>query len=462
MNTKQLRQKILDLAIRGKLVPQDPNDEPASVFLEKIRIEKERLIKEKKIKRSKNELTVSTGAKSHYQNVPFEIPENWVWVKLEDIVFLKAGFFVKANDISKEYDINLFPCYGGNGLRGYVQDYTHEGLYALIGRQGALCGNINLAKGKFHATEHAIVVTPYGEINTLWMFYFLKALNLNQYSIGAAQPGLSVERINKILCPLPCLPEQQRIVSVIETAFSLVDQIEENKLSLEQFIKQTKSKVLDIAIRGKLVPQDSADEPASILLERVKSKQKTSKITADKFPYPFEVPLSWIWVSGYDCFRPMKSKKPKGEIFGYIDINSVDNKKHIITKPKYLKVSEAPSRANREVSAGDTLFSMVRPYLENIAYVDNQNADSIASTGFYVCKPTQMLFPKYLYYLMLSSYVIEGLNTFMKGDNSPSINNDNITSFLYPLPPLTEQHRIVIQIEKIFAQLNKIEKALKA
>jgi type I restriction enzyme S subunit len=153
----------------------------------------------------------------------------------------------------------------------------------------------------------------------------------------------------------------------------------------------------------------------------------------------------------------MVNKKPTGKTFRYIDINSIDNKRHIIIEARCLNVSDAPSRASRGVNVGDTLFSMVRPYLENIAYIDKNYENCIASTGFFVCKPTQILFSKYLYFLMLSSYVIDGLNSFMKGDNSPSINNDNITSFLYPIPPLAEQHRIVSAIESIFALIDEIE-----
>jgi len=247
--------------------------------------------------------------------------------------------------------------------------------------------------------------------------------------------------------------------------------------------KKLRQKILDLAIRGKLVPQDPNDEPASVLLERIKEEKerliKEGKIkrdkkekTSDTSPYqnyelkitnyelgekPFEVPESWVWASGLECFNPMESRKPTGVKFRYIDINSIDNKKHTISEARQLYVSEAPSRASRSVDIGDTLFSMVRPYLENIAYVDENYHNCIASTGFFVCKPQRVLHSKYLYYLMLSSYVIDGLNVFMKGDNSPSINNDNITSFLYPIPPLNEQKRIITIIESAFSLVDEIE-----
>ncbi len=161
---------------------------------------------------------------------------------------------------------------------------------------------------------------------------------------------------------------------------------------------------------------------------------------------PFDIPESWEWCRGYTCFLPMVSTKPTNEFFRYIDIESVDNKKHSITFPKVIHSNKAPSRASRELSSGDTLFSMVRPYLENIAFIDDSHADCIASTGFYVCKPNEFLFPEYSFRLMTSLYVIEGLNQYMKGDNSPSINNDNILSWLYPIPPLEEQKKIVSEI----------------
>lgn len=174
---------------------------------------------------------------------------------------------------------------------------------------------------------------------------------------------------------------------------------------------------------------------------------------------PFEVPESWEWVNGFDIFHPMTSRRPTNGTFTYIDINAIDNSKHDIINPKVLEASSAPSRASREVKSGDTLFSMVRPYLMNIAYVDNQYDNCIASTGFFVCRPNELLFPKYLFYLMLSPFVVYGLNSFMKGDNSPSINNDNIIAFKYPTPPLSEQQRIVAEIERLFSLVDEIDES---
>ena len=233
--------------------------------------------------------------------------------------------------------------------------------------------------------------------------------------------------------------------------------------------KKLRQKILDLAIRGKLVPQDPNDEPASVLLERIRAEKeqlikegkiKRSKKSAatDKSHYenvPFEIPENWCWVTGNDIFNAMISCKPQGDEFKYIDIDSIDNKNHRIISPKILKVKNAPSRASRYTQPGDVLFSMVRPYLKNIALVEEGSC--IASTGFFVCSPMQLLTSEYCYYMMLSDYVVYGLNQYMKGDNSPSINNGHITSWLYPIPPINEQLRITTEIKKWFVFIDDLE-----
>lgn len=150
--------------------------------------------------------------------------------------------------------------------------------------------------------------------------------------------------------------------------------------------------------------------------------------------------------------------KPKDSVFNYIDIDSINNAKQSIDSVKVVKTENAPSRASRYTQKGDIVFSMVRPYLKNIAMVPANNC--IASTGFYVCSPSNVAISKYCYYLMISDYTVSGLNQFMKGDNSPSINRGDIDNWLFPLPPLSEQHRIVAKIEELFAQLDNITSSL--
>ena len=219
---EQLKKSILQEAVQGKLVPQDPSDEPASVLLERIREEKARLIKEGKIKKDKNESVIFRRDNSYYEKsngvercideeIPFEIPNNWIWARIGNLFSLQAGKNITASEIKNSLFDGAFPCYGGNDLRGYVDRYNKEGDFPIIGRQGALCGNIKRATGKFYATEHAVCVSTYMGTDVEWSCLFLEALNLNQYATATAQPGLAVSKINEVMIPVPPLKEQKRI-----------------------------------------------------------------------------------------------------------------------------------------------------------------------------------------------------------------------------------------------------------
>ena len=218
---ERLKKSILQEAIEGRLVPQDPNDEPASVLLDKIRKEKEQLVKEGKLK--KKDLIETPISE---EEIPFEIPESWEWVRIKVILSLQAGKNVTSADIhSEQNDVFKYPCYGGNGLRGYVKNYNNEGSYPLIGRQGALCGNVNMAHGQFWATEHAVVTDGWGMTDVKWQSFFLIALNLNKYATATAQPGLAVSNIIEVPIPLPPLAEQKRIVAKIEELLAEIDKL---------------------------------------------------------------------------------------------------------------------------------------------------------------------------------------------------------------------------------------------
>ena len=230
---EQLKKSILQWAIQGKLVSQNPDDEPASVLLERIRAEKAKLIKEGKIKKDKNESIIFRRDNSHYEKldgvercideeIPYELPQNWYWASIGSVFNLQAGKNIQASDIGDVSTGSDYPCYGGNGIRGYVPFSNHTGDYPIIGRQGALCGCINRATGTFYATEHAVCVDTFADTDVAWACYFLTALNLNQYATATAQPGLAVSNINHVLIPVPPLAEQKRIVAKIEELMPLV------------------------------------------------------------------------------------------------------------------------------------------------------------------------------------------------------------------------------------------------
>ena len=332
----------------------------------------------------------------------------------------------------------------------------------LFARTGATVGKSYLVQG---LTEEAIYasylirVQTYDAVLPQYVkFYFESGYyweQIEQRSVGVGQPNVNGTILGNLHIPIPPIHEQDRIVSELLKWIGIIDVIELGKTDLRTIIKQVKSKILDLAIHGKLVPQDPNDEPASELLKRINPK---AEITCDN-AHSEKLPQNWIWVKGKNIFLPMKSTKPKYKEFKYIDIDSIDNKRYVIRNIKTIKTLNAPSRASRYTQKNDVLFSMVRPYLRNIAKVVIDNC--IASTGFYVCSCIpHILNPDYCYYLMISDYVVNGLNQFMKGDNSPSINKGHIDEWLFPLPPLLEQQRIVQKVENLFSFLDNIQKAL--
>ena len=228
----RLRKSVLQLAVRGGLVPQDPADEPAGALLERIRGQRRQLVAEGKMKAPKGgESIIFAGSDGRrYEKrvdakgresepvciedeIPFEIPEGWEWARLGSVFSMQAGKNIKASLLSDiQTEKTPYPCFGGNGVRGFVAKPNASGDYPIIGRQGALCGNIRRASGDFYATEHAVIVRCFLNADIAWACLFLSALNLNQYATATAQPGLAVSKISEVLIPIPPLAEQCRIV----------------------------------------------------------------------------------------------------------------------------------------------------------------------------------------------------------------------------------------------------------
>ena len=452
MNTKALRQKILDLAIHGKLVPQDPNDEPASVLLERIRVEKERLIKEGKIKKPKK--SKAACDKPHY---PFELPKGWEWTTVGEIFTLQAGKNITSNNISPTQNAEYkYPCFGGNGIRGYVASSNRSGNYPIIGRQGALCGNVNLANGEFYATEHAVVVDYYCETDFMWCYYTLEALNLNQYATATAQPGLAVNIINEVSIPLPPYKEQKVISEAISYWLSLIDTIGNSKEQLLIAIGQAKSKILDLAIHGKLVPQDPNDEPASELLKRINPK---AEITCDNPQYG-KLPKGWCetllgnignWQSGATPSR-LRKDYYNGDIHwlktGDLNDGVIKSIPETITRKA---LEETSVKLN---PIGSVLIAMYGATIGKIGILALP-----ATTNQACCACVDYICDKmFLFYFLLANR--ERFIAMGGGGAQPNISKEKITNTHIPLPPLSEQHRIVAKIEELFVQFDKIESSL--
>ena len=404
--------------------------------------------------------------KPHY---PFELPKGWEWttvgeitnygdsvnVQVEDID--NSDWVLELEDIEKD-TANIIQHLNKNERKINGTRHKFQKGQILYSKLRTYLNKVLVAPNDGFCTTEIMAFGSYGILSNNYICYVLRSLYFLDYTLqcgyGVKMPRLSTTDACNGLIPLPPLAEQARIVNEIQRLFSIIDIVENGKDGLQTAIKQAKSKILDLAIHGKLVPQDPNDEPASELLKRINPK---AEITCDNPQYG-KLPKGWCLIQGKYLYKPMKSTKPQGLFFNYIDIDSIDNAKQNIDSVKVVKTENAPSRASRYTQKGDIVFSMVRPYLKNIAIVPDN--DCIASTGFYVCSPSNVEISKYCYYVMISDYTVSGLNQFMKGDNSPSINKSDIDNWLFPLPPLSEQHRIVTKIEELFAQLNKIEASL--
>lgn len=444
------------------------------------------------------------------EEVPFEIPQGWEWCRLNDLALYRKGpfgssltksmFVAKSTQSIKVYeqknaiqkDCTLGDYYISKEKFETMQSFVVKPNDIIVSCAGTIGETYLLpSDAPVGIINQALMRVTLFDLNMVeyWQIYFAYML-LNEAQMKGSGSAIKnippFEYLKAVLVPIPPLSEQNRLVERYNILLSLIGkyELEANKLNClnQKVYDKLKKSVLQEAIRGKLVPQLAEEGSAQDLLEQIKlekqklvkeGKLKKSALTTstifrgDDNKYyeqigkkclditeqiPFDLPESWSWARGMSVFMPMESTKPSSD-FVYIDVDAVNNRLNIIDNPKKVRFENAPSRATRKLHKNDLLFSMVRPYLKNIALVDDTYIDAIASTGFYVITPSLGYYPMFLFYLMLSNYVVDGLNAFMKGDNSPSINNCHIEYYLYPLPPIEEQKRIVNKIEQLFKQL---------
>ena len=390
MDTKALRQKILDLAIHGKLVPQDPNDEPASVLLERIRAEKERLIKKGKIKKGKK--SAKTSDKSHY---PFELPKGWVWTTLGEIGEITTGNTPSKDN--KEYYGGNIPFFKPTDLeQGIDTKFSNDKLSqlgfessrklpantVLVTCIGATIGKTGLISVEGSCNQQINAIVPTKSIIPYFLYYACVSEYMqNEIKSNASAttlPILNKGNFSKIAFPLPPLEEQKRIVSEIERWMLFVNVVESGKSDLQKIIIQAKFKILDLAIHGKLVPQDPNDEPASELLKRINPK---AEITCDNPQYgklPFKIPNSWEWcrlgtvneIARGGSPRPIKDYLTN-DVSGinWIKIGDTTKDGKYIDSVKE-KIRPEGAKKSRFVHKGDFLLtnsmSFGRPYILNV------------------------------------------------------------------------------------------------
>ena len=449
MDTKKLRQKILDLAIRGKLVPQDPNDEPASVLLERIRAEKERLIKEGKIKRSKK------SASDDEIEAPFEIPESWEWCKLGNIMKLKSGECIRIRSLN---DDSKYPVYGGNGINGSYNDYNVEAETLIIGRVGFYCGSIHKTNSKAWVTDNALIVTYNKSLFYVdYLKYALKYLNLSSTSNSTAQPVVSGKGIYPLLIPIPPLVEQQRIINEVERWFSVIDALESNEGDLLKAIDKAKSKILVLAIHGKLVPQDPNDEPAIDLLKRINPKFETcSDSLYETLPNGWEVCIMND-IASSELGKTLDKEKNKGEYKPYLCSINVFWNHFVLNEMKQMRF-EINELEHYSIHQGDLVICeggdagrcAVWPNSYSVLF---QNA--IHRVRFK--ENIDSYFYMYVIMYLKNKHI---LDNYCKGVTIKHFTKTALLSLPVPLPPINEQLRIVAKIEELFAVLDGIKESL--
>ena len=470
MDTKKLRQKILDLAIHGKLVPQDPNDEPASVLLERIKAEKERLIKEGKIKRTKK--SAKSSDTPHYGNVPFEVPNNWVWCTLGDLAFYKKGpfgssltksMFVPPSESTYKVYEQKNAIQKDSTLGSYF--ITKEKFDSLIGFSVQPYDIIVSCAGTIGKTYVLPQDCPKGVINQALMlirlycheierFYLLYFDYILKEKADKESKGTAIKNIppfdvlKSFYIPLPPINEQKRILDEVDKWMLLVSSIEDDRIRLQTTIKQTKSKILDLAIHGKLVPQDPNDEPAAELLKRINPK---AEITCDNGHYP----LGWCktqlkYIADYVNGRAFKPEEWETNGLPIVRIQNLNDE----TAP-YNKSSKSYEEKYL-IHKGDLLFA----WAASLGTYIWGKGDAWLNQHIFKVIPFVFMDKLYLYYSLES--LIKDFYKESHGSGMVHITKKKFEDIECFVPPLAEQQRIVAKIEKLFSILDNIQKSLEA
>ena len=518
MDTKALRQKILDLAIRGKLVPQDPNDEPASVLLERIRAEKQQMVKDGKLKAKdiKNDTVIFKGDDNlHYEQfadgtvkciedeIPFELPDSWAWARLGNI-----GEIITGGTPSKshhEYYGNAFPFFKpadlDQGRKTIISsEYLSEKGKAYcriipkfstavccIGSIGK-CGYLNV-EGTTNQQINSIIPN----IDSLYVYYYCSSDCFSEQLLSLASATtiaiVNKSKLESVFIPVPPMVEQKRIANTLDTALELIETLEVEKSDILVAINNVKFKILDLAIRGKLVPQDPNDEPASVLLERIRAEKeeliKQGKIKRDKKESVIfkgddnsyylrtdklieslddwrfdELPYNWSLcclgeICDYgNCINVDSSSI--AESAWILDLEDIEKDTGIVLKK--IKKSERNAASTKHLfHKGQVLYSKLRPYLNKVVLADE---DGYCTSEILPLDFSEIIVPEYARYFLMSPTFLRYANKCSYGVKMPRLGTTDGKKAILSLPPIEEQKRIVIAIEKAISSLSSITENL--
>ena len=510
MTAQQLKNSILQMAVQGKLVPQDPNDEPASVLLERIRAEKERLIKEKKIKREKNPSVIFKGTDNtpyekigdevHPLDTPFDIPESWEWVRHNDLFEISGGSQPpKSKFISEARDgyIRLYQIrdYGNNPVPVYIPISAASKISQkgdiLLARYGASLGKVFWAEDGAYNVAMARVIPLYDTelISKEFLFLFYQS-SLYQSVIHAnsrsAQAGFNKEDLSSLLFPLPPRSEQERIVCAYEKLQPFLNAYDDAAHSLatmnKDFPEALKKSILQEAVQGKLVPQDPSDEPAEALLERIRAEKqrliKEGKIKKDKHEsiifrrdnshyekcgsdevciddeIPFEIPSGWSWARLGTCLdvRDGTHDTPRyvSEGVPLVTSKNLSNGRIDFSTAKLISKQDSDAINQRsKVDSGDIMYAMIGSIGNPVLYRGTDEF-SIKNMALFKCVPDGM-YMEYVYWFLVLAQ--EDMKKAASGGVQAFVSLGYLRNYLIPVPPIAEQKRICNAIEQVLPLL---------
>lgn len=511
MNGKQLKNSILQWAIQGKLVPQDPNDEPASVLLERIREEKARLVKEKKIKKDKNESIIYRGEDNSYyekflatgevkcidEEIPFEIPQGWEWCRFGSLMINRDSERIPLSVAQRQTLKKVYDYYGASGVIDKVDKYLFDKDLLLIGEDGANLINRStpiafIAKGKYWVNNHAHVLDVCGGLNLAYIALFINAISLVNYVTGTAQPKMNQEKMNSILVTVPPISEQARIVNQIESLQPLIiryDKAQSELNILNTSVKeQLKKSILQEAIQGHLVPQIVEEGTAEELLAEIRKEKKRlvnegklkKSVLNDSIIFkgddnkyweklgkeihciddeiPFEIPASWQWVHIKDIFQiNPKNVAEDNCISAFIPMEKI-----CATYGSEFSYDEVQWKTIKtgytHFADGDVAFAKITPCFQNrksAIFIGLPNGIGAGTTELKVMRPYGEAINRwYLLYFLKSPYFIDEAQ-FKGTANQQRIITGYLENKLFTLPPKSEQDRIVQQIKQLASIMSR-------
>jgi len=528
MNAQQLKNSILQLAVQGKLVPQDNNDEPASVLIERIRVEKEKLIKEKKIKPDKNlsyifrasdNLPYEKVGKNEpvciAEEVPFEIPDSWEWTRLGSILNVKGGkrlpkehnltdiptnhIYIRVTDMKNHTISSDKLKYITEDTFQLIKNYiiNKEDLYLTI---AGTIGNVGIVPEKFdgmNLTENAVKLTDI-KINKYYLLNIICSNYIQNQFVDktnkVAQPKLAIERILTTLFPLPPLAEQQRIVDKLKELEPYINEYDKAYEKIEKlntdFPDLLKKSILQDAVQGKLVPQDNNDEPASVLIERIRKEKeqliKDKKIKKDKNEscifrrdnshyekigseerciddeLPFDIPDSWQWTRLKSiCIVNPRNQAEDDIDAGFIPMTLINDEytgghKYETRKWKQIKSGFT------HFATGDLVLAKITPCFQNrksTIISELPNNIGAGTTELHVIRnyPNSKLNLEYLLLLVKTAdFIGAGVKAFTGTSGQQRVGKTFVEEYLVPLPPLNEQQKIVDKVNQLMPQISKL------